>query len=267
MTFKAINSSNLKEKGIINIGKYLLNRLSLGQDIFKLVIEKPKIKKTKEKEINEDKNTDINIPKEEKENIDLKETTKEIYRKDCDTRENSSKNEKTEKIDIAPTPPALDENLVPDKNKNINQVVTTEYIFAKHKSKNKNSKNNHSHTVSDNQRNIDTITFTNSVNSESGNDSIKEITRNDIVHSPNIGIKITQKKNKEIIFNTTNKLLFNTNKLNQVQNKNFKNDFNIQIDRQSVEIKGGNVILNDKRAHSENEDIFKINDYLSIGSI
>ena len=267
LTFKAINSSNLKEKGIINIGKYLLNRLSLGQDIFKLVIEKPKIKKTKEKEINEDKNTDINIPKEEKENIDLKETTKEIYRKDCDTRENSSKNEKTEKIDIAPTPPALDENLVPDKNKNINQVVTTEYIFAKHKSKNKNSKNNHSHTVSDNQRNIDTITFTNSVNSESGNDSIKEITRNDIVHSPNIGIKITQKKNKEIIFNTTNKLLFNTNKLNQVQNKNFKNDFNIQIDRQSVEIKGGNVILNDKRAHSENEDIFKINDYLSIGSI
>jgi hypothetical protein len=267
LTFKAINSSSLKEKGIINIGKYLLNRLSLGQDIFKLVIEKPKIKKAKEKEINEDKNTDINSPKEEKDNIDLKETTKEIYRKDCDTRENSSKNEKTEKIDIAPTPPALDENLVPEKNKNINQVVTTEYIFAKHKSKNKNPKNNHPHTVIDNQRNIDTITFNNSINSESGNDSIKEITRNDIVHSPNIGIKITQKKNKEIIFNTSNKLLFNTNKLNQVQNKNFKNGFNIQIDRQSVEIKGGNVILNDKRAHNENEDIFKINDYLSIGSI
>ena len=63
---------------------------------------------------------------------------------------------------------------------------------------------------------------------------IIEITRNDIVHSPNIGIKITQKKNKEIIFNTTNKLLFNTNKLNQVQNKNFKNDFNIQIDSKKL---------------------------------
>ena len=85
-----------------------------------------------------------------------------------------------------------------------------------------------------------------------------------MVHSPNIGIKITQKKDKEIIFNTNNKILFNTNKLNKAKNKGMKNNLNIQIDRQSVEIKGGNVILNDKRDNNNNEDVLKINDYLSI---
>ena len=265
ITFNAMNTSAIKEKGIMNIGKYLLNRLSLGQDIFKLVIEKPKIKKNKEKETKDDKNTDITSPKEEKDNIDLKEKSKEIYKKECETRENSSQNEKNEKIEISPKPPLQNENLSTDKKNNINQVVTTEYIFSKHKSKNKNTKNNNSNI--DNQRNIDTITFNNSNNNENGNDTVKEINRNDIVHSPNIGIKITQKKNKEIIFNANNKILFNTNKSNKTKNKGIKKNLNIQIDRQSVEIKGGNVILNDKRDNNNNEDILKINDYFSISSI
>ena len=260
-----MNSSSLKEKGINNIGKYLLNRLSLGQDIFKIVIEKPKMKKNRDKEIKDDKNTDINSPKEEKDNIDFKEKSKEIYKKECETRENSSQNEKNEKIEMSPNPPLLNEKSSTDKKTNINQVVTTEYIFSKHKSKNKNTKNNNSNI--DNQRNIDTITFNNSNNSENGNDTVKEINRNDMVHSPNIGIKITQKKDKEIIFNANNKILFNTNKLNKAKNKGMKNNLNIQIDRQSVEIKGGNVILNDKRDNNNNEDVLKINDYLSISSI
>ena len=265
ITFNALNSSDIKEKGVTNIGKYLLNRLSLGQDIFKLVIEKPKLKKNKEKETKDDKNTDINSPIEEKDNIDLKEKSKEIYKKECETRENSSQNEKNEKIEMSPNPPVLNENSSADKTNNINQVVTTEYIFSKYKSKNKISKNNNPNI--DNQRNIDTITFNNSNNSENGNDTVKEINRNDIVHSPNIGIKITQKKDKEIIFNTNNKILFNTNKSNKIKNKEMKKNLNIQIDRQSVEIKGGNVILNDKRDNNNNEDILKINDYFSISSI
>ena len=265
ITFNVLNSSSLKEKGINNIGKYLLNRLSLGQDIFKIVIEKPKMKKNRDKEIKDDKNTDINSPKEEKDNIDFKEKSKEIYKKECETRENSSQNEKNEKIEMSPNPPLLNEKSSTDKKTNINQVVTTEYIFSKHKSKNKNTKNNNSNI--DNQRNTDTITFNNSNNSENGNDTVKEINRNDMVHSPNIGIKITQKKDKEIIFNTNNKILFNTNKLNKAKNKGMKNNLNIQIDRQSVEIKGGNVILNDKRDNNNNEDSLKINDYLSISSI
>ena len=47
ITFDQKNSNALKEMGIENIGKYLLNKLSLGQDIFKLIIEKPKFKKCK----------------------------------------------------------------------------------------------------------------------------------------------------------------------------------------------------------------------------
>ena len=120
---------------------------------------------------------------------------------------------------------------------------------------------------------------------------IKEITRNDLKHSPNISVKISQKsikfpnyksmeiemkennkKNNDLIFNISNynsKFLFSTNKNNSNYEtkskirKNKKDSFkniNIQIDRQSVEIKGGNVILNNKR-DKQNEDIIKIKDY------
>ena len=267
ITFNALNPLTLKEKGIINVGRYLLNRLSLGQDIFKLVIEKPKIKRNKEKEIKDEKSIDINSQKDEKDNIDLKEKISDKYKKECETRENSSQNEKNEKIELSPHSPVINENLSSDEKNNTNQVITTEYIFSKQKIPNKNAKNNNPNIILDNQRNIDTITFNNSNNSENGNDSVKEINRNDIVHSPNIGIKITQKKNKEIIFNPNNKLLFNTNKLNKIKNKGIKKNLNIQIDRQSVEIKGGNVILNDKRDNNNNEALLKINDYLSISSI
>ena len=231
-----------------------------------ITLEKPKIKRNKEKEIKDEKSIDINSQKDEKDNIDLKEKISDKYKKECETRENSSQNEKNEKIELSPHSPVINENLSSDEKNNTNQVITTEYIFSKQKIPNKNTKNNNPNIIVDNQRNIDTITFNNSNNSENGNDSVKEINRNDIVHSPNIGIKITQKKNKEIIFNPNNKLLFNTNKLNKIKNKGIKKNLNIQIDRQSVEIKGGNVILNDKRDNN-NEAILKINDYLSISSI
>ena len=126
---------------------------------------------------------------------------------------------------------------------------------------------------------------------------IKEIIRNDLKHSPNISVKISQKtisgpykimdtnmkdnnkKNNELIFNVNNnsyynnKYLFATNKNNngletkskirKNKNDNKKDSFkniNIEIARQSVEIKGGNVILNDKRDNS-NFSNFKLNDY------
>ena len=51
----------LKELDITNVGNYFLNKLSSGQDIFKLIIEKPKIKSIK--------NPDPTNIKDEKENI------------------------------------------------------------------------------------------------------------------------------------------------------------------------------------------------------
>ena len=81
ITFSSMNTQLLKELGIVDIGKHLINKLSLGQDIFKLIIEKPKIKSIK--------NTDTINTKEEKENI--KDSTKEIYIKDNETSDNSSK--------------------------------------------------------------------------------------------------------------------------------------------------------------------------------
>ena len=232
ITFGAINNSVLKEMNINNIGKYFLNKLSLGQDIFKLVIEKPKMKKIKEKEIKEE-NIDINNInnlKDEKENIDIKETTKEIYRKDAETRENSSKSTtKNEKIDTNPQSPISND---------INN-----YIYNTQRIKNKN-------------RNIDTITFNNNINTDSASDNFKEITRNNITHSPNIGVKITQKKGNESIFNINNKFLFSTNKKAINKNEKINNNYlNIQIDRQSVEIKGGNIILNIKRNTNDEEDL------------
>ena len=88
---------------------------------------------------------------------------------------------------------------------------------------------------------------------------INEINRNNIKHSPNIGIKISQKNNNSISSPPyhSKKLFFSINKsddLNISKNNskidNYKN-MNIQIDRQSVEIKGGNVILNNKREIQE----------------
>ena len=153
-----MNTQLLKELGIADIGKHLINKLSLGQDIFKLIIEKPKIKSIK--------NTDTINTKEEKENI--KDSTKEIYRKDNETRDNSSKsnskNEKTEKIELV-------------ENSNIdiiNNNMTTNFIFSNHRSKNRNK-------IIDNKRNKDTIKLNNIDNNEFDNNSIKEITRNNIL--------------------------------------------------------------------------------------
>ena len=225
ITFSSMNTQLLKELGIVDIGKHLINKLSLGQDIFKLIIEKPKIKSIK--------NTDTINTKEENENI--KDATKEIYRKDNETRDNSSKsnskNEKKEKIELV-------------ENSNIdiiNNNMTTNFIFSNHRSKNRNK-------IIDNKRNKDTIKLNNIDNNEFDNNSIKEITRNNILHSPNIGVKITRKKNNDSAFNnniTTNKFLFSTNNIEKIKNERGNiNNINIQIDRQSVEIKGGNIILN-----------------------
>ena len=102
--------------------------------------------------------------------------------------------------------------------------------------------------IIDNKRNKDTIKLNNIDNNEFDNNSIKEITRNNILHSPNIGVKITRKKNNDSAFNnniTTNKFLFSTNNIEKIKNERGNiNNINIQIDRQSVEIKGGNIILN-----------------------
>ena len=231
---------------IANIGKYLLNKLSLGQDIFKLKIEKPKFKNPKDNET-------INI-KEDKENIKTKDSTKDIYRKDTETRENSSKsnsgNEKLGKIELLDNNPIETISPIPslkDKNNSIkiindsNQQITTDFIFSNHKPKNKNKN-------IENKRNIDTIKFNNIFNSDLEDDSIKEITRNNIKHSPNIGVKITRKRKNEIDLNKknkTNKYSFTNNKNSIVKNgKGKNNNINIKIDRQSIEIKNGNIILN-----------------------
>ena len=246
ITFDQKNSNALKEMGIENIGKYLLNKLSLGQDIFKLIIEKPKFKNPKD---NETTNA-----KDDKEDIKLKDSTKDIYRKDTETRENSSKsnsgNEKIGKIDLLDNTHIEPSSPVPslkDKNNSIkiindsNQQITTDFIFSNHKSKNKNKN-------IENKRNIDTIKFNNFFNDEFEDDSIKEITRNDIKHSPNIGVKITRKRKNEINLsnnNKKNKYSFQNYKISISKNNKEKNsNINIQIDRQSIEIKDGSIILN-----------------------
>ena len=253
ITFNAINSLILKEKGKTDIGKSLLNKLYLGQDIFKLIIEKPKVKNIKDNDI-------INT-REQKENINIRETTKDIFRKDNETRENSSKsnskNEKIEKMELIDNSNALSNphspinkdkklDMINNSNNSITfikdkkQSITTNYIFSKHKTKNRNK-------IPDNTRNIDTIKFDNISNNEFDGDNIQEITRNNLIHSPNIGVKITRKSNSENFhnnINSRNKFLFSENKFEQIQNEKGKiNNINIQIDRHSVEIKGGNIIL------------------------
>ena len=287
ITFNSINNS--KNLNMKNIGKYLLNKLSSGQDIFKLVVEKPKMKKLKEKSKEKDKEIESSINSEfenkkddkdkdnkEKEEIKLNETMKEKYIKDAETRENSSKsttkNEKNEKIDLGINANIsqnnsnfFDFNKI-EKNLNLKQPITTSYIFSNYKNKkNKNKiksnmlnndinsdKNiNINLNATPNQRNIDTIKF--------NNNSPKEITRNDIIHSPNICVKISQKD----INQKNTKFLFLTNKsgLNKINRNDNNQNINIKIDRQSLEIRGGNVILNFKRENNC-EDILKINDSL-----
>ena len=56
------------DKKKVNLGKYFLNKLSSGEDIFKLIVEKPKLKKSKDKEISERSNSNEKII--EKENND-----------------------------------------------------------------------------------------------------------------------------------------------------------------------------------------------------
>ena len=134
-----------------------------------------------------------------------------------------------------------------DKNNSLkiindsNQQITTDFIFSNHKSKNKNKN-------IENKRNIDTIKFNNFFNDDFEDDSIKEIMRNDIKHSPNIGVKIKRKKKNEINLsnnNKKNKYSFQNNKISiSKNNKEKNNNINIQIDRQSIEIKDGNIFLN-----------------------
>jgi hypothetical protein len=171
-------------------------------------------------------------------------------------------------------------------NKDINNKKEIEIKEESLKSMEKNVKpiNNYMHIENKNEkgRNIDIINFNNNMTQEG--ETIKEITRNDLKHSPNIGVKISQKiikiptyKNNELIFNVNNspsKFLFATNKNSNLETKtkikksdnnkrdSFKN-INIQIDRQSVEIKGGNLILNDKR-DNQNEENIKIKEYFHI---
>ena len=368
VTFYSMNHSTVKE---LNLGKYILNKLSSGQDIFKLIIEKPKIRRSKEKENsensldkeneneenvdnkdnnkdndkdnnkdnnkdkdNKDNNQDIDINKDNKENKKrskkikkekikeenniikeeknkIKEEEKELkIKNEKDMRIKKEKdediiirNDKNEEIKIKE-----EQDKIENKINNIKKEVETREDSSKSNDKNDkitnfinikkiNFNNNIFLTKNEKNRNIDIIHFNNGMIREG--EPIKEITRNDLKHSPNISVKISQKtikfptyktididmkdnikKNNELIFNINNsntKYLFSTNKNNYNnletktkvrKNKNdinkkdsFKN-INIQIDRQSVEIKGGNVILNDKR-DNQNEDIIKIKDYFN----
>ena len=202
------------------------------------------IEKEESEEKNEDKNN-INNNNDEKEIIiNNKEINNNNNKKGYETRENSSKSKNEVKI----------------YNMGIDEI----------KSSNFNHKN-------EEERNIDIINFNNYMFKEG--EPIKEITRNDLKHSPNICIKICQKnakKNNELIFNISNqnnqnnKFLVSTNtnncnletksKIRKNKKVSFKN-INIQIAHQSIEIKGGNFIPNKK--DNQNEDIIKIKDYFN----
>ena len=352
ITFSHINQSTIKE---LNISKYILDRLSSGQDIFKLIIEKPK-KKNKEKETDKEKDKENDKEKEKEKDkdigneiINIKENDKEnennivkpkrrgrsrkpkkdedIKMKKEEIKEDSEEDIKITKEDIHIIEEKEEEakqgkeviildrdnkeemkhekeekekgNMLEFKlikkesnnkdnkdNKDINIKKEIEIKEESLKSMEKNVKpiNNYMHIEKKNEkgRNIDIINFNNNMTQEG--ETIKEITRNDLKHSPNIGVKISQKiikiptyKNNELIFNVNNspsKFLFATNKNSNLETKtkikksennkrdSFKN-INIQIDRQSVEIKGGNLILNDKR-DNQNEENIKIKEYFHI---
>ena len=334
MTFNNVIQVDKKK---LNLGKYFLNKLSSGEDIFKLIIEKPKFKKLKDKELSEHSNS-IDKEKEndkDKEKNDEKNPDKEINlentnyidanniknnpenktptrgrkksrtkkeKKDENTavkEEKEEKNEENEQKNKINEIKKNDKEIINNTNKEINIKKDNDTRENSSKSNKKNDLNfneidisqliSNIFTKNDKERNIDIIHFNNCMIQEGR--PIKEITRNDLKHSPNISVKISQKsikfpnyksmeiemkennkKNNDLIFNISNynsKFLFSTNKNNSNYEtkskirKNKKDSFkniNIQIDRQSVEIKGGNVILNNKR-DKQNEDIIKIKDY------
>ena len=322
ITFSHINHSTIKE---LSISKYILDRLSSGKDIFKLIIEKPK-KKNKEKETDKEKDKENIIDKEKdigNEIINIKENDKENENnvikpkrrgRSKKPKKDEEKKMKKEEIkedseeDIKIT--KEDIHIIEEKEEEVKQEKEViilerdnkeemkqekeekgnlfEFKLIRKESNNKDNKdiklNNYMHIENKNEkgRNIDIINFNNNMTQEG--ETIKEITRNDLKHSPNIGVKISQKiikiptyKNNELIFNVNNspsKFLFATNKNSNSETKtkfkksdvnkrdSFKN-INIQIDRQSVEIKGGNLILNDKR-DNQNEENIKIKEYFHI---
>ena len=335
MTFYTINQTAKKE---LNLGKYILNRLSSGQDIFKLIIEKPKIKRNKEKEQSENSNSkekdkenekDIEIEKEEeKDNNKSKEKKRRKKKrnkiKDGDIKTKQEEKEtKNEKFEESKEKCGEDKNIENKKekygdkkekeiikNKEEKEIINNKEIKNNKKdietrenssrsieknepliNSNMNLKSNIIFHKSEKERNIDIIHFNNCMMQEG--EQIKEITRNDLKHSPNICVKISQKtlkypsyktlgmemkdinkKNNELIFNISNyntKYFFSINKNNsnyetkakmRKKKKDSFNNKNIQIDRQSVEIKGGNFILNNKR-DNQDEDIIKIKDYFN----
>ena len=371
MTFYSMNQTVKKE---LNLGRFILNKLSSGQDIFKLIIEKPKIKRNKDKEQSEnsqskekeEKEKDIEKEKEiEKEKVLEKENENELEKNienkndnnennkikkrrrrikkdktkeedinlkieedkkkikienDANTKikydkgtnmdiereesEEKTEDKKEDKNDINKLNNNNNEKEIIFENKEININNKKGYETRENSSKSKNDikifnmgineikSSNFSHK-NEEERNIDIINFNNYMFNEG--DPIKEITRNDLKHSPNICIKISQKninlqkyktldmemkdnnkKNNELIFNISNqnkninnqnnKFIFSTTNKNysnlETKSKNRKNkkvsfkNINIQIECQRIEIKGENFIENKKE--NQNEDIIKI---------
>ena len=319
------------DKKKVNLGKYFLNKLSSGEDIFKLIVEKPKLKKSREKEISErsnsnekiiekenndkENNIDNNINTNIENNLENKSTTKGRRKgrtKKEKKEESIIKEEKEEKNEekigsIKEDEQKINEIINDDKekiNNNKELIIKKENDTRETSSKsNKKNENNFNDMdlseiisnifhINDKERNIDIIHFNNCMIQKGK--PIKEITRNDLIYSPNISVKISQKsinypndkamdlemkdnnnnkKNNELIFNISNynsKFVFSTNKNNSNYEtkskirKNKKDSFkniDIQIDHQSVEIKGGSFVLNDK-GENQKEDIIKMKDYL-----
>ena len=319
------------DKKKVNLGKYFLNKLSSGEDIFKLIVEKPKLKKSREKEISErsnsnekiiekenndkENNIDNNINTNIENNLENKSTTKGRRKgrtKKEKKEESIIKEEKEEKNEekigsIKEDEQKINEIINDDKekiNNNKELIIKKENDTRETSSKsNKKNENNFNDMdlseiisnifhINDKERNIDIIHFKKCMMQEGK--PIKEITRNDLIYSPNISVKISQKsinypndkamdlemkdnnnnkKNNELIFNISNynsKFVFSTKKNNSNYEtkskirKNKKDSFkniDIQIDHQSVEIKGGSFVLNDK-GENQKEDIIKMKDYL-----
>ena len=283
-----------------------------------MVIEKPKIKRNKGKEISEhsnskEKESKIENDNENKDNNNnnkkrrrrriKKEKTNEEDIKDIDEFETKLNKEEDKNIDIKNVKIIEIEEEQKEKkeedeilnNKEINIKKKENETREDSKSDKKNDKaidnkylniknldsNIFINFKDDKERNIDTIHFNNLMIQDG--EIIKEITRNNLKHSPNICIKISQKiikpndknivmdeeikedinhkKNNDKIFNINylnSKYMFSTNKnhnnniietkykIRKNKKESFKN-INIQIERQSVEIKGGNFILNNER--------------------
>ena len=319
------------DKKKVNLGKYFLNKLSSGKDIFKLIIEKPKLKKRIDKEISErsnsnekiiekenndkENNIDNNIDNNIENNLENKNTTKgrrkgrakkEKKEENIIKAEKEEKNE--EKIGVIKEDEQKIKEIINNDKEKINN--SKELIIKKEndtretssKSSKKNEINFNDMDISeiisnifhqnDKERNIDIIHFNNYMIMEGK--PIKEITRNDLIYSPNISVKISQKsinypndkamdlemkdnnnnkKINELFFNISNynsKFVFSTNKKNsnyetkskirKNRKESFKN-IDLQIDHQSIEIKGGSFVLNDKR-ENQIENIIKMKYYL-----